>query len=123
MAAMSASSHLTLPPAPGPGSGTTPGGATGVLERPEAGELTALDRPWRVIVWNDPVNLMSYVSYVFRSYFGFSREKADRLMLQVHEEGRAVVATGGREESERHVQAMHGYGLWATLQHDEGEGD
>jgi ATP-dependent Clp protease adaptor protein ClpS len=73
------------------------------------------DTPWVTIVWNDPVNLMTYVSWVFRSYFGHSRAEAERLMLQVHTEGRAVVATGGREEMERHVEAMHDFGLWATL--------
>ncbi len=77
-------------------------------------ELT-LGSPWIVLVWNDPVNLMSYVSYIFRSYFGFDRAEAERLMLQVHTEGRAVVATGTREEMERHVEAMHDFGLWATL--------
>ncbi|QHC57231.1 ATP-dependent Clp protease adapter ClpS [Rathayibacter sp. VKM Ac-2760] len=77
---------------------------------------SAAEVPWIVLVWDDPVNLMSYVSYVFRSYFGFGRAEAERLMLQVHTEGRAVVATGNREEMERHVEAMHGYGLWATLQ-------
>jgi ATP-dependent Clp protease adaptor protein ClpS len=71
--------------------------------------------PWRTIVWNDPVNLMSYVVYVFRSYFGFAEDKATRLMLAVHREGKAIVAQGTREEMERHVQAMHEYGLWATL--------
>lgn len=81
----------------------------------ETHELTASLTPWSAIVWNDPVNLMSYVTYVFRSYFGYSEETAHRLMLQVHNDGRAVVATGGREEMERHVEAMHGYGLWATL--------
>ncbi|HEY0260608.1 MAG TPA: ATP-dependent Clp protease adapter ClpS [Lacisediminihabitans sp.] len=86
-----------------------------VLERPERVEQTALDSPWVTIVWNDPVNLMNYVSYVFRSYFGFSRQEADRRMLQVHNEGRAVVAAGPREEMERHVEAMHDFGLWATL--------
>ncbi|MDN4614899.1 ATP-dependent Clp protease adapter ClpS [Leifsonia sp. F6_8S_P_1B] len=74
-----------------------------------------LGSPWVTIVWNDPVNLMSYVSYVFRSYFGFPCAEAERLMLQVHNDGRAVVATGTREEMERHVEAMHDYGLWATL--------
>jgi ATP-dependent Clp protease adaptor protein ClpS len=94
---------------------------TDVLERPEVAELpeivesTVLDTPWLTIVWNDPVNLMSYVSYVFRSYFGFSTEEAERRMLQVHHDGRAVVATGSREEMERHVEAMHDFGLWATL--------
>jgi ATP-dependent Clp protease adaptor protein ClpS len=71
--------------------------------------------PWLTIVWNDPVNLMTYVSYVFRSYFGYGREEAERLMLLVHHEGRAVVASGGREAMERHVEAMHGFGLWATV--------
>ena len=73
------------------------------------------DTPWVTIVWNDPVNLMTYVSWVFRTYFGHSRAEAERLMLQVHTEGRAVVASGGREEMERHVEAMHDFGLWATL--------
>ncbi|WP_033209261.1 ATP-dependent Clp protease adapter ClpS [Gryllotalpicola ginsengisoli] len=78
------------------------------------------DTPWRTVVWNDPVNLMSYVVYVFRSYFGFSEDKATRLMLAVHHEGKAVVAEGTREEMERHVQAMHEYGLWATVDKAEG---
>ena len=77
--------------------------------------LVTPDVPWLTIVWNDPVNLMSYVSYVFRSYFGYPKAKAERLMLQVHNNGRAVVATGPREEMERHVEAMHDYGLWATV--------
>lgn len=89
------------------------------LDEPQADELTALDRPWITLVWNDPVNLMSYVSYVFRTYFGHPQAKADKLMFQVHHEGRAVVSTGNREEMERDVQAMHGYGLWATLQRDD----
>ena len=67
------------------------------------------------IVWNDPVNLMSYVSYVFRSYFGFTKAEADRRMMQVHTEGRSVVANGPREEMERHVEAMHDFGLLATV--------
>lgn len=85
------------------------------LERTELREQTAIETPWVTIVWNDPVNLMNYVSFVFRSYFGFSREEADRRMLQVHHDGRAVVATGPREAMERHVEAMHGYGLLATV--------
>ena len=87
------------------------------LESPgvELDEAAAPDAPWVTIVWNDPVNLMTYVSWVFRSYFGHSREEAERLMLLVHTEGRAVVASGGREEMERHVEAMHDFGLWATL--------
>lgn len=87
---------------------------TAVLERPAP--TTAEDSLWNVLVWNDPVNLMSYVAYVFRSYFGHSRSKARQLMLQVHHEGKAVVASGTKEEAERHVQAMHGYGLWATYE-------
>ncbi|KFF60990.1 Clp protease ClpS [Cryobacterium sp. MLB-32] len=75
----------------------------------------ALEQPWITLVWDDPVNLMSYVSYVFRAYFGVTPEEAERLMLQVHNNGKAVVATGNREAMERHVEAMHGYGLWATL--------
>ena len=71
---------------------------------------------WVTIVWNDPVNLMTYVSYVFQSYFGYPAATADKLMRQVHEEGRAVVSTGNREQMEIDVQAMHGFGLWATLQ-------
>ena len=89
-----------------------------VLEEVEIEQELVLDTPWTTVVWNDPVNLMNYVAYVFRSYFGFEREKADELMLQVHNNGRAVVATGGREEMERHVEAMHDFGLWATVQKD-----
>ena len=77
------------------------------------------DTPWVTLVWNDPVNLMNYVSYVFRSYFGFSPAEAERRMLQVHNDGRAVVATGTREQMEVHVEAMHDFGLWATLQKDD----
>lgn len=78
------------------------------------------DVPWITIVWNDPVNLMSYVAWVFRTHFGYSKAKADELMLAVHQEGKAVVSDGGREEMERDVEAMHGYGLWATLQKADG---
>jgi ATP-dependent Clp protease adaptor protein ClpS len=76
------------------------------------------DVPWVTIVWNDPVNLMTYVAFVFQEYFGYDRAKAERLMLQVHEEGRSAVSSGSREEMERDVAAMHGYGLWATMQQD-----
>ncbi|WP_460851716.1 ATP-dependent Clp protease adapter ClpS [Nocardioides montaniterrae] len=79
-------------------------------------DLTVADTPWSTIVWNDPVNLMSYVAFVFTKYFGYSKKKAEKLMLQVHEDGRSVVSTGTREAMERDVQAMHEYGLWATLQ-------
>lgn len=77
------------------------------------------DRPWVTIVWNDPINLMSYVTYVFQDYFGYDKVKAELLMLDVHHKGRAVVSGGTREEMERDVNAMHGYGLWATLQKDD----
>ena len=73
------------------------------------------ERPWQAVVWNDPVNLMSYVTHVFREYFGLPREKAERLMMSVHREGHAVVAEGAREQMELHVHAMHDYGLWATV--------
>jgi ATP-dependent Clp protease adaptor protein ClpS len=89
---------------------------TQTLEELDVVEETSIDPPWVTIVWNDPVNLMSYVAYVFRSYFGFSPAEAERRMLLVHNEGRAVVATGAREQMELHVEAMHDYGLWATLQ-------
>ena len=88
------------------------------VERPEVDEEVDQARPWVTIVWNDPVNLMSYVTYVFQEYFGYDREKATELMLQVHHDGRAVVSTGSREEMERDVAGMHGYGLWATMQQD-----
>ena len=81
-----------------------------------ADERAVTASPWVTIVWNDPVNLMSYVAYVFRSYFGYPEQKAERLMMQVHREGRAVVSSGSREAMEVDVQAMHGFGLWATLQ-------
>ena len=82
-------------------------------------EMTFVAKPWVTIVWNDPVNLMSYVTYVFQKYFGYSRKKAEKLMIEVHEDGRSVVSSGSREEMERDVQAMHEYGLWATLSKSE----
>jgi ATP-dependent Clp protease adaptor protein ClpS len=89
------------------------------LEQPISETDVRPDRPWITLVWNDPVNLMSYVAYVFRTYFGYDEGEAERLMLAVHHEGRAVVSNGTREEMERDVAAMHGYGLWATLQQDD----
>jgi ATP-dependent Clp protease adaptor protein ClpS len=89
------------------------------LDEPVSDESTLPATPWVTIVWNDPVNLMSYVTYVFCTYFGYSRKKAEKLMLEVHEEGRSVVSVGSREEMERDVQAMHEYGLWATLQRED----
>jgi ATP-dependent Clp protease adaptor protein ClpS len=88
------------------------------LDRPETEGVVAPDLPWVTIVWNDPVNLMSYVTYVFQTYFGYDRSKSERLMRDVHEKGRAVVSTGSREEMERDTEAMHEYGLWATFQKD-----
>ncbi|MFC5831900.1 ATP-dependent Clp protease adapter ClpS [Nonomuraea insulae] len=76
------------------------------------------DLPWVTIVWNDPVNLMSYVTYVFQTVFGYTKEKAEKLMLDVHQKGKAVVSSGTREEMERDVQILHSYGLWATVQPD-----
>ena len=80
--------------------------------------MLAAQRPYNVVVWNDPVNLMSYVTYVFMTYFGYARAKAEKLMLDVHQEGRAIVASGSRDEMERDVTAMHSYGLWATVSRD-----
>ena len=88
------------------------------IERPEQDERAREDRPWITLVWNDPINLMSYVTYVFQRHFEYRKEKAEKLMLDVHHKGRAVVSSGTREEMERDVEAMHGYGLWATLQQD-----
>jgi ATP-dependent Clp protease adaptor protein ClpS len=88
------------------------------VERPEVEDVPMADRPWVTIVWNDPVNLMSYVTYVFQKLFGYPRDKAHRLMLQVHHEGRAVVSTGSRDEMENDVARLHAHGLWATMQQD-----
>ena len=83
------------------------------------GDLDAeTDVPWVVLVWDDPINLMDYVTYVFQKLFGYSRAKARRLMLQVHNEGKAVVSAGSRESMEVDVSKLHAAGLWATMQHD-----
>ncbi len=82
-------------------------------------EITLVARPWITIVWNDPVNLMSYVTYVFQTYFGYEKAKAEKLMMEVHTDGRSAVSSGSREEMERDVQAMHEYGLWATMEKQE----
>jgi len=79
-------------------------------------EDVGTEQPWMTVVWNDPVNLMSYVTWVFRSYFGYPKERAERLMLQVHHEGRAIVSHGSLEQMETDTQAMHGFGLWATVE-------
>ncbi|WP_062380038.1 ATP-dependent Clp protease adapter ClpS [Demequina pelophila] len=82
----------------------------------EGSVATRTDDPWVTIVWNDPVNLMSYVTRVFQEYFVMPRQEAESRMREVHERGRSVLSTGSREQMEVDVQAMHGYGLWATLQ-------
>lgn len=82
----------------------------------DTGEDIGLDRPWKVIVWNDPVNTMSYVVYVFRKLFGYDEDKATSLMLQVHFEGRANVSDGPREKAEVDCYRLHGHGLWATME-------
>jgi ATP-dependent Clp protease adaptor protein ClpS len=88
------------------------------IKEQELGEITDLDRPWKVLVWNDPINLMSYVTFVFQKLFGYSREKAHQLMLDVHLKGEAVVAHGPREKAELDVFRLHEHGLWATMEHD-----
>jgi len=92
---------------------------TVVLDKPSIAESTTEDRPWVVIVWNDPINLMSYVTFVLQKLFGYSLEKATELMLDVHEKGKAVVASDARERAEMYVFRLHEHGLWATLEHDE----
>ena len=84
----------------------------------DADEHESLDRPWVAIVWNDPINLMSYVTFVLMELFGYTRDKATQLMLAVHHEGRAVVSNGTREQMEADVARLHAKGLWATLQQD-----
>ena len=94
------------------------------LERPDigwdTGDDSRPDRPWIVIVWNDPINLMSYVTFVFQKLFGYSLEKATKLMLDVHQKGKAIVSSGGRERAELDVFRLHEHGLWATMQHSDG---
>ena len=88
------------------------------VERPEADEDVVPDTPWVTIVWNDPVNLMSYVTFVFQKVFGYAKPRAEKLMMDVHHKGKAVVASGSREAMERNVEVLHGYGLWATVRQD-----
>lgn len=83
---------------------------------PESDELVDEDKPWQVVVWDDPVNTMSYVVYVFRKLFGYTKNKATKLMLQVHNEGRAVVSHGPREKMEVECYQLHSFGLWATIE-------
>ncbi len=88
------------------------------VERPDTDDVVDVDRPWIVLVWNDPINLMSYVTFVLQKVFGYSREKAESLMLDVHHKGRAVVSSGEREKAEIDVFRLHEHGLWATMQQD-----
>jgi ATP-dependent Clp protease adaptor protein ClpS len=88
------------------------------IREPDVCETTDLARPWKVIVWNDPINLMSYVSFVFQKLFGYSKEKANKLMMDVHTKGKAVVVSGPREKSELDVFRLHEHGLWATMEKD-----
>ena len=88
------------------------------VKEPVDDQQVVPDRPWVVVVWNDPVNLMSYVTYVFQKLFGYSKEKATRLMLDVHHKGKAVVSSGPREKAELDVFRLHEHGLWATMEHD-----
>lgn len=90
-----------------------------VVDQPTTDETIDPDRPWVVIVWNDPINLMSYVTFVLQKLFGYSLEKATELMLDVHHKGRAVVSNGPREKAELDVFRLHEHGLWATMQQDD----
>jgi ATP-dependent Clp protease adaptor protein ClpS len=89
------------------------------ISESEVSTQSLLDKPWVTIVWDDPVNLMTYVTFVFIKLFGFSKVKANELMMKVHTDGRTVVSSGSREEMERDVQRLHEHGLWATLQRDD----
>ena len=86
------------------------------VETPETGERDEVEHPWQVVVWNDPINLMSYVVFVFRKLFGYDEPTATKLMLAVHHEGRAVVASGNRERAEFDCYRLHAHGLWATME-------
>ena len=92
--------------------------APATIEAPVEETVVGTDTPWLVIVWNDPVNLQNYVVMVFRKLFGYSVEKATRLMLEVHHEGKSVVSHGSREKAEIDVARLHAYGLWATMERD-----
>lgn len=101
-----------------PTTAATPMTAPVEVERPAGGTDTEAEVPWVVIVWNDPINLMSYVTFVFQKLFGYSHEKATKLMLDVHLKGRAVVSSGTREKCELDVFRLHEHGLWATMEQD-----
>jgi ATP-dependent Clp protease adaptor protein ClpS len=87
-------------------------------KEPDVDDVPDLDTPWIVLVWNDPINLMSYVTHVLQKLFGYSKEKATAMMLDVHHKGRAVVSNGTREKCELDVFRLHEHGLWATMQSD-----
>lgn len=89
------------------------------LDDPTTDTTVTPDNPWIVIVWNDPINLMSYVTFVLQKVFGYSKDKAHALMMDVHTKGRAVVASDPREKAEMHVFRLHEHGLWATMQQDD----
>src|SRR3954447_7722416 len=89
------------------------------LDEPAGADEIERDKPWIVIVWNDPINLMSYVTLVLQKLFGYNRAKATQLMLQVHNEGKAVVSSGTREKAESDVSRLHAHGLWATMRQDQ----
>jgi ATP-dependent Clp protease adaptor protein ClpS len=86
------------------------------VEEPTDEDKPVDDRPWQVIVWNDPINLMSYVTFVLQKLFGYPREKAEKLMWDVHTKGKAVVSSGDRERAEMDVFRLHEHGLWATME-------
>ena len=86
-----------------------------VIEQ-ESKSDTETDLPWNVVVHNDPVNLMTYVTRIFQNVFGYSRERAEKHMLEVHRLGRSIVWTGVRERAEAYVEQLHGYLLLATIE-------
>jgi ATP-dependent Clp protease adaptor protein ClpS len=88
------------------------------LDEPDVESVVDLDKPWLVIVWNDPINLMSYVTFVLQKLFGYSRAKAEKMMLDVHHKGRAIVSSGTQEKAELDVSRLHEHGLWATMEQD-----
>ena len=88
------------------------------LDEPDVESVLDLDKPWLVIVWNDPINLMSYVTFVLQKLFGYSRAKAEKMMLDVHHKGRAIVSSGSQEKAELDVSRLHEHGLWATMEQD-----
>jgi ATP-dependent Clp protease adaptor protein ClpS len=97
---------------------TTPVELERTQEDPTGDTVGAQERPWLTVVWNDPVNLMSYVTYVLQKLFGYSREQATKLMLDVHHKGKAIVSSGSKDKVEGDVAKLHAAGLWATMQHE-----